>query len=159
MDGMEEKTLKNKKYATLAGILFALTLTACGTDPEIIQFKNNMDSFCESVAQINDSINQIDAETDNASSLALAYLDQLDKAFSDFAEMDFPEDYAYLEPLAQEAGQYMQEAVENYHEAYADDDYDEETAEYARENSARAFKRVQVILDVLHGDVSGNDAE
>lgn len=143
--------MKRKIFSTLAGFFVIASLTACGTDPEITQFKIEMDEFCSSVAEINDSINNIDAEADNAASLALDYLDKLDKQFQDFAEMDFPKEYDYLEELADEAGAYMKEAVESYHAAYADDGYDEKTAAYARENSARAFKRVQVILDILHG--------
>ena len=147
--------MKRKLYMTLTGIFTAMVLTSCGADPELTQFKTDMDQFCENVAELNESINQIDAGADNASSLALDYLDQLDEEFQRFAQMDFPEQYDYLEPLADEAGEYMTEAVKNYHLAYADGEYNESTAAYARENSARAFKRVQVILDILHGNVPG----
>lgn len=143
----------------MAGITLVLSLSACGTDPAVTQFKNDLNTFCESVAELNDSINHIDADAENAPALAMDYLDKLDKSFQDFAEMDFPEDYDYLEPLADEAGAYMTEAVKNYHLAYEGETYDSSTAAYARENSARAFKRVQVILNVLQGNVSSGDAE
>lgn len=135
-----------------AGTAFMLFLSACGADPALTQFKSEMDAFCSSIYDINDSINQIDASSENASDLALAYLDQLDDKFKEFADMDFPEAYDYLEPLADEAASYMQTAVESYHLVYAENGYDEEKADYARENSVRAFKRVQVILQVLHGE-------
>ncbi len=151
--------MKKKTIRLLAGLLAAVTLTACGTDPEITQFKKKVDTFCTSVAELNKSINEIDAQADDASELALAYLDQLDKQFQDFAELDFPEDYDYLESLADEAGNYMKEAVNSYHEAYEGETYDEDTAAYARENSARALKRVQIILSILRGeDPSENQA-
>lgn len=143
--------MKKKKITCLLGFMIAVSLTACGTDPEITQFKREMDEFCASVAELNESINHIDAEKDNAADLALDYLDQLDKEFQEFAEMDFPEPFDYLENLADEAGQYMTEAVSSYHTAFADEGFNQETAEYARENSSRAFRRVQVILDILHG--------
>lgn len=151
--------MKKKIVPVLAGILMIMSLTACGADPEIAQFKKNMDEFCASVAGINESINNIDAEADNSATLALEYLDQLNQQFQNFAAMDFPEEYDYLENLADEAGEYMNEAVESYHSAYADEGYDEETAAYARENSARAFKRVQVILDILHGKEPDTEPE
>lgn len=135
-----------------AWVLAAVLFTGCGTSQETLQFQKEMDAFCTSVSELNESINQIDAEADNAVSLALAYLDQLDEAFQDLAEMDFPEEYDYLESLADEAASYMQEAVQSYHEAYADGGYDQDNADYARENSARAFKRVQVILSILRGE-------
>ncbi len=151
--------MNNKLFPVVAGILTAFSLTACGTDPELTQFKENMDEFCAKVSEINESINEIDAQADDASALALEYLDQLDQEFQVFAEMDFPEEYDYLESLADEASEYMTTAVESYHTAYADDGYDESTADYARENSARAFKRVRVILDILHGEDPTDDEE
>lgn len=144
--------MKRKIIQLLAGFLAAVTLTACGTDPEITQFKTKVDAFCTSVAELHESINGIDAQADDAAALALAYLDQLDKQFQDFAELDFPEEYDYLESLADEAGSYMKEAVDSYHIVYESGDYDEDTAAYARENSARALKRVQIILSILRGE-------
>ncbi|MDE6700748.1 MAG: hypothetical protein K2K10_07025, partial [Acetatifactor sp.] len=90
---------------------------------------------------------------------ALAYVAKLDNPVQDFAELDFPEEYESLESLADEAGNYMKEAVNSYHEAYEGETYDENTAAYARENSARALKRVQIILSILRGeDPSENQA-
>lgn len=144
--------MRHKILPLLAASLSAIVLGACGTDPEIITFTRDLDTFCTAVADLNDSINNIDAEADNAAALALGYLDRLDEQFQSFAEMDFPEDFDYLEPLADEAGEYMKEAVASYHQAYEAPSYDEDTAAYARENSARAFKRVQVILQIMHGE-------
>lgn len=151
--------MKNKKISVLAGfIVTAALLAGCGADPETTQFKNDMETFCDNVAELDTAINNIDVENDNATSLALGYLDKLDIEFQNFAEMDFPEEYDYLESLADEAGNYMTEAVKSYHNLYEAEGYDEDTATYARENSARAFKRVQVILDVLQGEYVENEA-
>lgn len=144
--------MKRKAMQIFMGLLAAVALAACGTDPEITQFKKEVDTFCASVAELHESINGIDAQADDAAALALAYLDQLDKQFQDFAELDFPEEYNYLESLADEAGDYMKEAVNSYHEAYEGENYNEDIAAYARENSARALKRVQIILSILRGE-------
>ena len=150
--------MKNKKASLMAGLMVvSALLTGCGADPEVTQFKNDLDSFCEKVAELDEAINDIDVEDENATSLALGYLDKLDVEFQNFAEMDFPEEYDYLESLADEAGDYMTESVESYHTLYEADEYDEDTAIYARETSARAFKRVQVIIDVLQGEYVGED--
>ena len=143
--------MKKKMISALAGLMLIAMFASCGADPAVTQFKEEMDNFCENIADLNESINKIDAGSENAASQALRYLDQLDSAFQDFADMDFPKDYDYLESLADEAGEYMSEAVKNYHIAYESESFDQATADYARENSARAFKRVQVILDILHG--------
>ena len=46
----------------------------------------------------------------------------------------------------------MTEAVKSYHEAYSNGSYNEYTAEYARQNYSRAYKRVQIIITFLHGE-------
>lgn len=151
--------MRKKLLPLLAGIWVVVTLTSCGSDPALTQFKKDMDSFCTSVTELHEAINNIDAEAENAAALALDYLDDLDRQFQEFAELDFPEEYDYLEELADEAGEYMKESVQSYHDAYADGGYDESIAAYARENSARALKRLQVILDVLRGeDPYGTDS-
>lgn len=152
--------MKSSKKITLTAFLItAVLLTGCGDNPELTQFKNDLENFCETVAQLDESINRIDPQADNATDLALGYLDKLDTAFQEFAEMDFPEEYDYLESLATEAGTYMTEAVTSYHTLYESEEYDETTASYARENSARACKRVQVILEVLRGEYNAASEE
>ena len=116
------------------------------------RFRDEMDNFCTRISEIDSSINNIDAQSENAISELLACLDDLDLIFQDFAELDFPEEFDYLEELADEAGQYMTEAVKSYHEAYSNGSYNEYTAEYARQNYSRAYKRVQIIITFLHGE-------
>ena len=139
-----------------AAALAALSLTACGKDPKLAQFRNSIDEFCTKVSEIDNSINAIDAQSENASSELLSDLDELDLVFQSFAELDFPEKFDYLEELADESSQYMTEAVSSYHDAYADNSYDETTAAYAKENYSRAYKRVQIIITFLHGETPDN---
>lgn len=144
--------MKKKLLAVTAGILTVLTLTACGKDPKLTQFKEEIDSFCTEISDIDTEINNVDAQSDNATNELLGYLDQLDTAFQDFADLDFPEKFDYLESLADEASEYMTTAVESYHDAYSNGGYNELTADYARENYARAYKRIQIIITFLHGE-------
>ena len=72
--------------------------------------------------------------------------------FQSFARLDFPEEFDYLEDLADESSQYMTEAVASYHDAYSNGAYNEYTAEYARQNYSRAYKRIQIIITFLHGE-------
>ena len=141
-----------KMSALLLSVLFAYTLTACGSNPELTQFKNEMDSFCTSISEIDSAINGVDVEADDAVEEVLLLLDKLDSEFQEFAELDFPEEYDYLEELADESSEYMTEAVEHYHEAYSNNSYNEYLAEYAQENYSRAYKRVQIIISFLHGE-------
>ena len=142
-----------KKQLTLlaVGFLTATMLTACGQDPAITEFKYEIDDFCTSIATLDNSINNIDAQSDDATSQLLRYLNELEIEFQNFAELDFPKGFDYLENLADEAGTYMTEAVKSYEAAFQEE-YDAAMAEYAKENYSRAYKRVQIIITFLHGE-------
>lgn len=144
--------MKNKVRTLFAVLLSAFLLTACGEDPELTQFKKSVDDFCTKISDIDTSINSIDAQSENASTELLSYLDELDLVFQAFAELDFPEEFDYLENLADESSEYMTEAVTSYHEAYGNGSYNEYMAEYAGENYARSYKRIQIIISFLHGE-------
>lgn len=148
----------NIRFRVLSAIVLAVwLLAACGQDPELAQFRNSIDAFCTRISEIDTSINSIDAQSEDATSQLLSYLDELDLAFQSFAELDFPEEFDYLETLSAESSQYMTEAVSSYHEAYGNGGYNEYTAEYARENYSRAYKRVQIIITFLHGEVPDDE--
>ena len=144
--------MKNKILAITAGLLTAMALTACGKDPELTQFREEIDAFCTEISDIDTSINNVDAESDNAADELLGYLDQLYQDFQDFAALDFPTEFDYLESMADEASEYMTTAVQSYHDAFSNGGYNQLTADYAKENYARAYKRIQIIITFLHGE-------
>lgn len=145
-------TLKNRVRLLIAGLLAAAVLTGCGEDPKLTQFRIDIESFCTEISRIDTSINNIDASSEGAVTELLSYLDDLEDAFREFAELDFPEEFDYLEEIADQAGDYMSTAVSSYHEAYGEDAYDEYIAAYAKENYSRAYKRIQIIITFLHGE-------
>ena len=143
-----------KKTALLLTTLLTCTflLTGCGEDKELTQFKKDMDNFCTKISEIDTSINGIDADSDNAVEELLTHLDELKVTFNEFAKFDFPEEFDYLESIAQEASDYMDTAVSSYHDAYSNYSYNEYTDEYAQGNYSRAYKRIQIIISFLHGE-------
>lgn len=143
---------------SIAAFLTAITLTACGKDPVLAQFRKDMDSFCTKISEIDNAINSIDASADNAASDLLDCLDELDLVFQAFAKLDFPEEFDYLESLADESSQFMTEAVKNYHSVYGSGSYNDSVAEYAKQYYIKAYKRIQIIITFLHGDLP-NDAD
>mgnify|MGYP001081347090 CR=1 FL=1 len=144
--------MKNKFLLLLSSLVLCIFLAGCGEDPQITQFKNDIDSFCNEIAVIDTNINSIDAQSENAKYELLGYLDQLNQSFQSLAEISVPDEYAYIKGLAEEASSYMTTAVESYHEAFGENSYNEYTAEYARENYERAYKRITVIIKLLHGE-------
>ena len=149
-----------KKWKAVAlGLVCSFVLCACAqkTDPEAVKFKNDIENFCNSITELDSSINQIDATNENAPTQLLEYLDEVDMRFKTFAELDFPSDFDYLEHLADEASEYMTEAVSSYHKAFSNGSYNEYTAQYAQENYSRAIKRIKIILIFLRGETPSGD--
>lgn len=148
-----------KKFLTLSLVFVMIfSLAGCGADPELTRFKKDMDTFFTALADLDEAINSIDPDSISATTELLSYLDQEDEQFKILAEMPVPEEFAYLDPLMDEASSYMTEAVDSYHEAYSNNSYNEYVAAYAYENYLRAYKRVQYIIDVLHGNLPQNSS-
>ncbi len=155
MKEKKKRKIKREKaiFISVAAILTAIMLTACGEDPLLAQFRKDMDAFCTKISEIDTAINSIDADADNAASELLACLDDLDIVFQAFARLDFPEEFDYLESLADESSEFMTEAVKNYHDAYSNNSYNESIAQYAKQYYIKAYKRVQIIISFLHGEI------
>jgi hypothetical protein len=155
---MEVSILKSKLYLAVVCMMTAAVLTACGgkDNDEISQFKEQVDSFCLNISDLGTQIDNVDAESEGAVDEVLGYIDEMDAEFQSFAEVDFPEQFDYLESIADEASEYMTVAAESFRDAYTNESYDEEMFkaeyEYARENEARAYKRIQIIITLLHGE-------
>lgn len=84
------------------------------------------------------------------------YLDMLDDEFKKLSNIDFPEEYDGLEKLADEASEYMTEAVRSYHIVY-EEEYTESMEEYANNNYSRAYKRVQYMVTTMNGSDTVNN--
>ncbi len=144
--------MKHKLLLVLLMVMTVMLFAGCGEDPELARFKKKVDSFCSDVSSLDAKINNLKPEKANSVMQMLGYFDKVDEEFKDFAKISFPERFSNLDQLAQEASEYMTEAVAYYHLAYEGGKYDAPKAEYASENQARAMKRIHIILDVLRGD-------
>ena len=154
---LEETDVKKKLSPIICGVLCIALLSSCGKDPKLEAFKSDIDNFCNNLVRINEEINGIDPEKTNAPTELLAKLDELNGHFESFANYDFPEEFDYLEDLADEALEYMNTAVTSYHDAYSNGSYNEYTAEYAYQNYERAYKRIRIILDFIQGEEPEGD--
>jgi len=153
------------RYIYLTVIISLLLLTGCGSarqepdaSADLKDFRTKVDTFCQTISDMDSAINSIDTTSENYTTDLMNYLYSLNSSFADFANLDFPEEYDYLEHLADEASSYMSEAVTLYGQVYTDntlssqamqDIYDEASVSYAN-----AFKRIKVIMTFLNGEVS-----
>ena len=116
-----------------------------------------MDSFLSDIEIIHNKMNTIDPESEDALADLFECLDELDQQFATMAAIEVPDEFSSLENLADEASENMSLAVENYHNAYSTDSYNEYTAATADEYYARANKRLQYMIDILHGKMPEGD--
>jgi len=134
-------------------LFLTLFLTGCGKDKAVENYRANMTQFFENVQTINDAINQLDPNDENVGEELLPLLDSLDKSFSQMASLEVPDGFPGVSDLATDASKYMTEAVSYYHQAYGGEEYDKTSADIAYQNYQFANKRLQYIVQILHGDI------
>ena len=149
--------MKKKLLTLLLAACFSLSITGCGEDKELTKYKDEMDTFFSEIEVIHNKMNSIDPESETALDELFQCLDELDAEFASMAELKVPDEFSSLESLADEASENMTLAVENYHNAYSVDSYNEYTATTADEYYARANKRIQYMIDILHGNMPEGD--
>ncbi len=161
MNGMA-KTLRNviggitlnAKYKILLLLTFitAFFLTGCGKDAELENYKANMNQFFENIRVIDSSINALDPNSETAVSDLLSLLDSMNTSFEQMASLNVPDGFPGVDELADEASEYMSEAVSYYHQAY-EGEYNAAFEDAARQNYEYANIRFQYIVSILHGDI------
>lgn len=149
--------MKMKKLLVCLGLCLTCFLCSCEKKEDTSAFKDAMNSFCDQIVDIDLSMNSINAKSDTAKDDLLTNLDKLKENFTSFAALDFPTEFDYLESIRDESRDYMNEAVDYYHKAFEDPSgYRSDYAEYAKQNYDRAWKRIQIIISILHGETPDN---
>lgn len=142
-----------KKTILLLLILFSLALTACGKDEQLEQYKENITNFNTNISDIATQMDNIDTTAEDALSDVLSCLGEMEYQFALLSEMEVPQEFASIESLADEASDYMTEAVRLYNELFTTEEYSEETAAAAQENYNRAMTRLSYISSLLQGEL------
>lgn len=149
--------MKNRFFKLIALSLVCFMLSGCGDDPELSKFKNEIDSFCNEIVQIDQGINSIDATSEEAKDELLRYLNQADDSFRKLANLSLPEEFSYLEELTDSASEDMTQAVSLFKDAFSNNSFNEYTFDYATEYYKRAYTRLTYIISLLHGEIPDND--
>ena len=88
--------MKKKIILLLTVISCIFLLTACGEDPQLLQFEKDMNVICDKLANIDKQINSIDPKAENSTALLINNLNELNSVLKNMADMDFPEKFDYL---------------------------------------------------------------
>lgn len=143
----------NKLLILCVGLLCGLWLTGCGEDEKLTAYQEDMNTFCEHIADIDNGMNSIDTSADDYIDQLLSYLDQLEAEIAWMAELETPDQFSAVDSLADEADENMKQAVALYHNAYEAEEYDEVTAQAARQYYDRANLRIHYIIMIFHGEI------
>lgn len=139
-----------KKIELLILTVCLLFLLGCGSNQQLDTFHDEMDSFYDSLSATVNILENIDPQSETAVDDMLAQLDSMAVLFSELADMEYPDPFSNVKDTAISAAEYMQEAADLYHEAYADG-YDDTLAQAAKENYSRAMKRINYVAILLQG--------
>lgn len=136
----------------LTFVLLTVCLTGCGKEKALEKYKADVETFITDISAINDNINSIDMSSETRVEDFLTYADELEEAFTWFAELEVPKQFSSVESLADDAGVYMSEAVSLYHQVFEADVLDPLLLDVASENYKRANKRISYIASILQGE-------
>ena len=145
-------------YLMIVISVLSLALTGCGQkgSQELADYKSSMTEFYDNLSRLDDAMNNIDTSSDTAKYELLGYLDEMNEAYKMMAAIAIPEEFSGISDIAAEAADYMQMANESYHQAY-DGVFDEDSEMLASQYYERANNRVNVMLQVLHGEIPEGD--
>ena len=152
-----------RKHVLSAVLLLSLsmTLTACsatGAGKEVSDYKKSVETFYDTLVEIDGEINEIDPSSQEAIDKLFEEFDKLEANYSQMAELkvptkDVPETFAYISDLADEASTYMTQANEYLKQSFDDSSYNENTLKAALECYNRANKRANYIVSLLNGEL------
>lgn len=127
--------------------------TGCGEKEELTTFKDDMDNFYTEISAIETAIDSIDESSENAVADLLIHLEQMSAQFQQLAQVEIPEEFINVEELAEDASNYMNEAVRLYGEAYEEDYVSDSLIQAAADNYESAMKRINYIAVLLQGEI------
>lgn len=150
--------MKNKLFATLL-LATAMTFTCACAQETVTSVSGNtyeeqMSSFFDNLVTLNDEINALDPDDADSVDTLFSYLSEMEEQYKELSEIEVPEEYIATESLADEAYTYMQKANEYFTAAFDEEGtYNQSTYDAAIECYNRANKRVQYIIDLIHGEL------
>lgn len=150
--------MKIKYILTSALLSVTIFFCGCGKDVELTKYEEEVTAFIDEVSNIKLRMDEIDINSDSAIVDTLICLDALQEQFYLLAEMDVPKEFASVESLADEASEYMTEAVAIYHEVFEAEEYDATNADIATQNYDRAMKRLSYISTLLQGELPDDES-
>jgi hypothetical protein len=113
--------------------------------------QNEVLKFCSVIETAGNELSQVDFSSEASVERTLEYLNLMDTAFADFAEIKVPKTFVSAEGLADDAYQYMTKASLLYEETFQEENFNLEKAEEAYKFYKKAMNRIGYIANILEG--------
>ncbi|MCD8130196.1 MAG: hypothetical protein LUE16_02780 [Lachnospiraceae bacterium] len=148
--------MSNKIFTAVICILCVFVFSGCATSSsvKIASFEAQIGTIIDSIEEINENMNAIDADSDSAGTQMLKYMKELSTAIDNLAAIEVPSgEYQYVNDLAVEAQEYIGEAITLYSQILSSGaEYDPDIADEAYQYYQKACRRISVIVSLLHGN-------
>jgi uncharacterized lipoprotein YehR (DUF1307 family) len=149
--------MKQKIIMLFLAFILIFSLTACGNNT-LATYEINMTEFLKDITNVDNQMNKIDPDSEDAIKEMLECMDAMNKTFKELAEIKVPKEFTSIETLADEAAEYMDMALENYTQAFANPaSYDVAKGDLANQYFKRALKRKEYIAIILQGGTPEGD--
>lgn len=136
----------------LCACLISIGICGCSkTDDTASAYRKNMNEFFDNVSSINESINQIDSNSENYEEEIINKLYELDTEFSKMATYEVPAEFPYVQQLSTNAATNMSRSLTYYRMVFSDG-YSEENEQLATAYYEEANKNLKYIIRILHGE-------
>lgn len=145
------------KKIYLLSILFVLIFSyGCGNNDKLNDYYSGMQSFTSNVQIITEELEMVDISKEASPKQINALLERLLEQFKIMSELEVPKTFATNEELADDAYNYMNEAVSLFKE-FTTDFEDDDKLRMAKENYERAMTRVNYMSVILQGKLPEGD--
>lgn len=142
--------MKIKKTITTISLILLLLLASCGSssdDPAaaIKAYHDGLTAFNSEITELSARMDAIDINAEDASTVLLICLDEMNTHFEELAVLSVPDEYNGAKGLAVQASASMSEAVNLYHQLYSAETFDAGLSSQAKEKYDSAMGYVDSI--------------
>lgn len=142
-----------KSIAFLFIFILCFSVIGCGKkDKELQRYEEELDLFTNTLGELHNTMNQIDPTSESAIFELLSAFEEIEKQFIYLASLTAPAQFASANEFAKLASEYMTTSVSLYHEAYANNTYNEDIAKEALDYYKAAILKVNNIGQILAGE-------
>ncbi len=142
--------MKRKNIITTLSLVLLLLFASCGNtadDPAaaVKAYHEGLTAFNSEITELSARMDAIDINAEDASTVLLICLDEMNTHFEELAALSVPDQYNGAKGLAVQASASMSEAVNLYHQLYSSESFDTELSSRAKASYDAAMGYVDSI--------------